>query len=477
MRKLGYGQGEATPFDAWEVPTGKAYFLQSHTEGELTYDEFGLTDPFVKIATNTEKDKDIDPGSTFLRITNNRTGTRVLVVGDPRGKDVAQLRTEMGAEFGKLFDGIHVIEGFQHHTGTMGAGDPEGLSMIMQEVLARNGEVTIVDQSQLEPYGKQTAQFLNSSLMEAARQLGVTYEVALTPDPDNPATFGTIVIDEAGNVTSTGGNIRRIEGDPAVRARTQRYVELTVAARELSANKELLSNPQAVEQQIAELAAARDALGDALGIAREGNATPNGLIQLVLAGVAKDNARAQAALTNQPAVDAAKANVLRTHPGEAVMQQETMRSLVQFMALHHEQFPNLLRNLKRMRETGEVTDELVEDMVDLLPHQAEAFFAHTEMTPEARQELEQKVEAAVKAGATAKFTPTTKGAAVGMIGLQLWNDVIGPGLALWQWTSEMEDVEKFRNIIRWWNGANVRPRSTARSITSSAATSASRTPR
>jgi hypothetical protein len=224
--------------------------------------------------------------------------------------------------------------------------------------------------------------------MEAARQLGVDYQVALRPDKDNPESFGTINVDQAGTVTSSGGSLRRIAGEPAIRARTQRYHELMVSIRELSSNKEVLSNRSALEQEIASLQAARDALGDALGFPRPGNPNPNGLVQLAIAGVAQDNARTQSALKNQPAVDTAKAKVMREHPGEEPLKQEGFRTLIAFLVVHEAQFPNLLKNLRHLRTTGEVTNELVEDMVDLFQSRRVLFSNARNSRPTCAQALE-----------------------------------------------------------------------------------------
>jgi hypothetical protein len=166
--KLGYGKGAATEFDVWDVAAvrvrGTNYFHRTYTEGDVIFDEYGLTRYFDKIAEDNTSGQDVDAGSTLLRITHKATKTRVLVVGDPRGRTIDELKTEMGEQrFGEMLEGVTIIEGVQHHTGTMNSEDVPGITRLFAEALMRNGELTVIDQSQLEKYGKQTAGFLNES--------------------------------------------------------------------------------------------------------------------------------------------------------------------------------------------------------------------------------------------------------------------------------------------------------------------------
>jgi hypothetical protein len=467
---LGYGRGASTPFGTWEIPADVEFFHNTFTVGEVVYDEYGLAEPFRKLASGESVTAlDIDAASVILRVTDRATGARVLVLGDPRGRDALALRAEMGeAAFGEIFEGVTVLNGFQHHTGVLSdARDIRGNDLILREALSRNGELTVVEQSMTEAYpGRGTPKpFLNSSLIEAARQLGVSYKVALTPDENDPTSLGTISVtnvDPAGRpgkteVTSSGNSILSVEGDPQVRARTLRYVEMNDTIELLELNREILRHADGTEinDTIQLMTSARDALGQALGfLTRPGQNRPNGLIQAVLAGVGTGQAQSRSALTNQDEVDALRPDVLAKRVGEAPLEDAAFHEVLDYLRSEGELLRSLARNVETMRETGEVSEELINDLIDFNPELARRLLESAEMTPEAKAEIEKEIAKAQSGGRPSAGTRVGAGV---MIAFQLWNDVIGPGIALWQQTSFDNDVKKFFNVIQWWQSKGVVP--------------------
>ncbi|MEO8844607.1 MAG: hypothetical protein ABI704_23695 [Kofleriaceae bacterium] len=456
--KLGFGRGAATPFSMWDVP-GNARFA-SYQVGDVRFDEFGIPAAFKTVAGGKAKNNEIDEASTLLRITDVPSGVRVLVVGDPRGEALDKLRAEMGDRaYGEMFEGVTVLSGIQHHTGVLSsAKDRAGIEQLLIEILSRNGELTVVEQSKMTFHGGRGPRipYMNASLVEALRQLGITHKAALEPTENQPKTLGTIKVDRTGAVSAVGSSIAESLGEPEVAARFQTYTKLDRAVRTLRTFQAILkteSGTKSIGDFIAELDASRIDLGRALGLLPRANGERSGLIQSALAGVGTGTAQARPALTNQSDVDAKKADAKLRVGAETTVENEEFSKFVEMLDTQGPLLLRANRHLEEMRKTGEVTEELIRDLILLNPELASRLLKSAPMNPASRSILEGEIEKANLSGARASY-PKTAGV---LIALQLWNDIIGPAWALHRQAKETTR-NKFLNLILWWQQRGVVPK-------------------
>jgi hypothetical protein len=244
--KLGYGRGAATPFTMWDVPDTGVF--DSYQLGDKHIEEYGLPEAFDKLARKkATTSNDVDRASVILKATDDETGKGVVVIGDPRGATLKELRDVLGeVVFGQIFENVEVLNGIQHHTGALTSNrDREGLEILLVEILTRNPRLTIVEQSSIQPYpGKGTPKpFMNASLIEALRQFGIGHRAGLDPEPKDPKSIGTITIDNDAKVRSAGKNIAATVGDPVLAERLERFHALDQAIKALTENERILSKP------------------------------------------------------------------------------------------------------------------------------------------------------------------------------------------------------------------------------------------
>ena len=453
LTALGYGQGQATAFGVIPVPTAGAFFTHAWTEGNVRVEVFGLNAPFQQVANRTARGATADRASLLMRLTEAEFGVRALVLGDLRGRDISELHTQMGSTaFGAIFDGVRVLVGFQHHLGSMSdPADRAGNELLLRELASRTGQITVISQSQTTSYGRSTHSFLNRSLIEALRQFGVDVAVARRAADGN---LGNVTVDQAGNPQVSGANVMLGRGDAQVQARHQRYQALNRSVEVLEANRTILRTASGAPPDAAleSLRAARNQLGEALGLrARAGQSAPDGLLQLLLAGVGTGSAQARAQLTNQAQVDALRPSVLRAHPAETMLEQRGFSEMVQMLATHGETIRQFNREIQTMRRTGRVSEDLLWSLGRLHPEAAERLLRGAELPESRRRALQEQIRqarggAAIGRGMVAGF----------LIFVEVVNQ-IGPAVAQYRSNANADNVLDHYNLIQWWQGKNVVP--------------------
>lgn len=454
--KLGYGKGAATPFSVWEVPEYGVF--EKYALGDKRFEEYGIPAAFQKIGTPGKRSaNDYDKASTILRIIDTESGAKVIVVGDPRGAALTDLRAALGEEaWAGIFEGVTVISGIQHHTGVLKDPlDRAGIEMLLVELLTRNPELTVIEQSTLRPTGGRGPQkpFLNASLIEALRQFGIGHEAALDPNANDSKSIGTITVDRNSNVQSSGDSISSSPGETTVAGRVRRFYDLGVAVETLRENAQLLTGPNgaSIKSQIAELVAARESLGQALGLLPIASGQRNGLLQALILGVATGQDQARSALTNQADVDARKQTATTKLAAEGVFDDPTFAPFIAMLAREGALFRRAHAGLEAMRKTGVVSDELITDLILLDPELARRLLEGANVTADYRA----KVDDEIKKAEIVAPTRMTKTASV-MIALQLWNDVIGPAWGIHRMNEETV-YHKYLNVIMWWQERGVLP--------------------
>ncbi len=455
LKALGYGRGAATPFTIWDVPASAKF--GSYRIGDKMIEEYGDPQAFARVARGAQSkpsSPELDAASVILRITDIPSGKRVVVFSDPRGMTLADLRTQLGDQkFGEIFQGVTVISGFQHHTGSLHTPDHEGVLRVLIEILSRNGQLTILEQSTTAPRrakGGGPIPFMNASLIEALHQLGITHIAGLAPA--NAQSLGTITVDRNANVQTKGNSISTSTGDPQVAARFQRFVELDNAIRVMRENVDVLGQKDGspVKDRIVDLEAARLSLGRALGLLPQASGVYDGLLQTVIAGVGTGQAHGAAALTNQANVNARKAAALAKHAGEAFLEQNAQ--FVQYLALQGNILRSAYRGILDMRRTGQVTEKLIRDLVLLDPELARRLLD----TGNVNRSMRDILKAEIKDANDYKRSSTPRAVAKGMLVMTAWNEILVP----WGTTRQMDketELNKFRNVLSWWRERGVQP--------------------
>ena len=417
---------------------------------------FGLSAAFTAIGGGDSRtgrrglsSEAVDRASLVLRFTNLDNGITAAVLGDLRGENFVELANVLGPQrFRELFAGVRVLEGFQHHLGVLSQSgeDRAGLELVLREILSQEGRLDILVQSQTTPHGRQTYGFLNRSLIEALRQLGVDVVVAL--EPSAAETLGNVTVDQLGNIQVRGGSIERFAGDARIRARFQRYADLKRTLDVLRTNRDLVrtGSGESIDPQLAALRDAQLQLGRSLGLV--GNA---GLLQRVLTGVGVGEAQAQPRLTNQGAVDPLIEAALRIHPAERILDETRFTEFIDYLQREGPVYRRVQREISRLRQTGRVSRALVDALGELDPEFARQLLANPRIPEETRRRLEQHV---ARVGAPAPLGwRVTAGA---LLAVELANQ-IGPVIAAERARSYQQNVSKFLGIILWWQEKGVVP--------------------
>ncbi|MCA9624513.1 MAG: DUF4157 domain-containing protein [Myxococcales bacterium] len=455
---LGYGRGAQTPFAVLQVPENVALVEHAWNEQAVRVETFGLGGALRRIVDRAAEGKsprgeELDQASLLMRITHRETGVRALVLGDLRGRDIRALQQTMGAaRFSELFEGVRILSGFQHHLGALNSdADREGLSLLLAEVSRHAGEITVVAQSQLAPYGRATYPFLNRSLAEALRQLGVDVAVATEMVGSTP---GTIRVDAQGRVTTRGQGVTFTAGEASVTARRQRFQELAETIRVIEENQSVLrgTGGASVETTIGDMRAARQQLGERLGILpAAGAGKADGLIQRVLAGVGKKGAQANSSLTNQTDVDAQRQLVLQEHAGEAPFASPGFRDDVRHIEMQGPLLRSIQGGIAEMRRTGRVGSRLIEDLIELNPELAERLLRDARLPKKSRQALQRYFDGL-------KGAPSRGSRVVGgVLALVEIANLAAPVVANINASNKRKNIGKFAQIHDWWAAKSMSP--------------------
>lgn len=439
FQPLGYGAGARFREMATPGAGTPSFFRTTTTRGEVTFDYYGLTQPFQKLQANRAAGREVgsnaDTASLLTRVTHTPTGTRALYVGDLRGADLELFRTAMtDAAYREMLSGVRVIQGFQHHMGTLGARDEAGLIRLLQETQLRSGSVTVMVQSSEKYSG---GQFLNRSLMAALAELGIDVHVAQGPQGGQ---VGTFTVDVAGSVTGAGGGrMETLLGNPAVRAEIQRLVELREVEETLTRYGRHVGNwgPLA-NLQAAAVRQAREELQRAL----------EDYVAATLRNVRTGaTGRAQQSVAD-PAVQAAGFQRIQQagaplRPAITPPYLEAIRELNR-MGPHIETY---LRELEVARSKGRMSEAGISALWEVNPEMARRLVRSSGMS---RREQQRTLEQLPGQG-----LPVRMRAAAGfLLALEVFNQV-APLIRVEQQRSQDANVGRQLNDLLWWQDKGV----------------------
>ncbi len=177
-----------------------------------------------------------DSASLLYVLGNESSPHRAAVLGDLRGTDILQLAQELspdgttgGRALGEAMRGVRVLVGFGHHFGPdagTSAADVRGYELLFRELMAQNGELTIVVQSS-ETFALGDSSTRGRALLEYATSLGA--RVVFVGEPAEGQSGGA-VLDSQLRVQTRGDGVRVYEGEPRVRVALQRLAVLREAS-------------------------------------------------------------------------------------------------------------------------------------------------------------------------------------------------------------------------------------------------------
>ena len=170
----------------------------------------------------------LDTASALVRIRQQGTPFRMVVVGDLRGADIHALRVAMEKEasgsFARFFQNVEIVGGMQHHLGVVSQpNDVAGIRDLLEVTALSRGRLEVVvqtDNLQMRP-----------RLVEALNVLGVDVTVALA---GNEKKESNVTVSTGSQVTRIGAATRRFEAQPQFREAMQRVAELRQQQRLLT---------------------------------------------------------------------------------------------------------------------------------------------------------------------------------------------------------------------------------------------------
>lgn len=148
-----------------------------------------------------------DRGSYLARVTRRTDLASVVVIGDPRGADLAQPGGPTGAaaaagaiptfyaameareagSFTRFFEGVSGISGFSHHVGALNARDVAGIMALLDATLLRTGRLRVIEQTSLQDHRRTRA-----DTVELLRRLGVDLTFTDLPVPGAAPSRATL---------------------------------------------------------------------------------------------------------------------------------------------------------------------------------------------------------------------------------------------------------------------------------------------
>jgi hypothetical protein len=200
----------------------------------------------------------VDSASFLYVYGNPNSPSRTAVLGDFRGADIVAMQADLGAPaFAQALANVRVVYGLGHHFSETAGRTPtdiQGMDLLLEQTLMRNGELTLLIQSRegfaFGSAGAGTAGPEGALLNYLVRQ-GVRVVFAGSAPSASRRSGGPIagaVIDTAGGVSTYGpGGVAVLGGaDPRVAEMHQRLELLREALRTVTRSAEF--GPAALEQ-------------------------------------------------------------------------------------------------------------------------------------------------------------------------------------------------------------------------------------
>jgi hypothetical protein len=436
LRSQGFRQGAA--YSVIPTATQAAFFRNVVREGNTEFEYVGLTRPFQELSTartNKELQKSADPGSLLVRVTHVPSGTRTLYVSDIRGNTLNQIRDAMTADqYREFLSGVTTIVNFQHHLGALDSpADRAGLVELLMNTYLRTGSLRVMAQSyETGPKG----QFLNRSLIEGLRQLGVDVDVAL--EPGARGQMGTLTAWTGGTVSQKGGGqMVSFLGEGEVQAQVRRLLLMREAEEILTKYEQFLTQPG---RQSAAMRAARETHERNLRELFESTMTN---VQTGASG------RAQASLANPAAQQAARARIFTAQPVEWIIMPAEMANLRELGRIgpHLE---TLEREFKAARSSGRLSTAGIDALWEINPQLAERLVRSSGMSRGAQRQAMQSMP-----GAPPPMRSRIAGGV--LLFITIFNEV-APYIQQVQARQNDENVGRQLNDIMWWQSKGVFPK-------------------
>ena len=429
------GHGATSNYGVIRTPAAGNFFHITQAESDVTFDYYGLTQAFRDLQSQRQRgqaQRSADTASLLTRVTDSRTGYRVVYLGDLRGSDLELFRQAMGeASYNELLTGVRGVIGFQHHMGALkDPADRTGLVNFLRATYLKTGELNVFAQSEETYAGRQ---FLNRSLIEGLRQSGINVYVARGPQGGQA---GTLTFTPGAGVTTSGGLLESFLGDPTMKGEAMRLALLQRAEEILTKYERFVKEEYRYTQRVKD---ARKALGDAW----------KEYLEQTMENVATTGAgRAQPTVGNPATRQQALNKVKTVHPVEELLipayihALERLNSEGPFRETYEKAKEEALR-------TGKMPDYGIEALWEFEPEVARMLVGESNLPrSEQRKTLEKLPGQAMPVGARV-------GAGV-MLAIQIAIE-IAPLIQIAQARAFDEDVRKSLLDIMWWQGKGIFP--------------------
>lgn len=198
----------------------------------------------------------MEDSAGFLYVHGNESSpTRHAVFADFRGEDITALRDGMGATgFADAMRNVRVVSGLGHHLSAAAGrtpGDIEGMNLLLEQTLQRNGELTLLIQSR-EGFafdGPSTRTGSEGALLDYLQRQGVRVVFAGAPTSDSGTDIATLDSNRGLTAPAPGAGgtgIQVFNADPQLQDAYRRLNLLREALRTVGESPEFAA--QALEQ-------------------------------------------------------------------------------------------------------------------------------------------------------------------------------------------------------------------------------------
>ena len=432
MQQVRARVGSDARFSTIPTPSAAPFFHHRLVEGDVRLDMYGLTEAFQRLTRDRQANRaqpTADRASLLVRATHEPSGTSVLFLGDLRGADLTAFQRAMPREFEEVTRGVTVISGFQHHLGALeGSPDRAGLRMLIEHTLLQTGSLDLIVQTQEQRGG---GQYVNRSLIEALRALGVNVHLAKEPGAGGP---GAVTAYSTGAVRSTGGGTETLMGTGSLRHHAEALDRLGQAERTLSLYGRFTPNGEARLREVRESQARLRS-----GLSRH--------VELTLEGVHEGaSGRAQESISNADAVRASAEQLNRMGyveimPAEMAQLRELRRTGPHLEIVEEE--------MRLARDRGRLSDRGMNSLWELNPRLREQLIESSALPRRERRRIMQSMPGGGAGGGSRMV-------AGALLVITIANE-LAPLVQAERQASRTTDVERFLGDILWWQGVGVAP--------------------
>ena len=178
---------------------------------------------------STLSSKRADAAAPLFRVLPQGSQFPILVLPDPRGRDIKRLYEQMGdVLFTDFVKDVRVLSGFQHHLGAVSTkADVEGIRILLKAIGPTAEPLTVVAQTEGDR---------NEGLVKALQESGVRVVTLGSIDPQKPSG---VTFTRKGELRAQGASV--MEAQATVRSVQERYVDLIRAADALEKDADLVS--------------------------------------------------------------------------------------------------------------------------------------------------------------------------------------------------------------------------------------------